>query len=242
MKKEIFHLISENRRNHKKMLAVLIDPDKIEHLSFITNKLENVTIDFFFVGGSLLNGSSLDQCIKKIKTDIPIVLFPGDSFHISNEADAILLLSLISGRNAEMLIGKHVSAAPFLKISNLEIIPTGYMVINTGTMTSVSYMSQTFPLPYDKNDIAVATAMAGEMLGLQLIYLDGGSGAQKTVSSSMVQAIRNNVSLPIIVGGGIRTAEQASELCQAGADIVVVGNVLEKNPELLPEISRVVHQ
>ncbi|MDD4847272.1 MAG: geranylgeranylglyceryl/heptaprenylglyceryl phosphate synthase [Bacteroidales bacterium] len=242
MKKELLHLIEENRANHQKMLAVLIDPDKINHVDFFTRSLKNVSIDFFFVGGSLLNGSSLFDCIDKLKSTAPVVIFPGDNFHISDNADAILLLSLISGRNAEMLIGKHVAAAPYLKKSGLEIVPTGYMVINTGAMTSVSYMSQTFPLPYDKNDIAVATALAGEMLGLKLIYLDGGSGAQKTVSCSMVKAIRENSSLPIIVGGGIKTAEQAADLCNAGADVIVVGNVLEKNPELLPEISRVVHQ
>lgn len=242
MKKELYSLITENRSKNKKMLAVLVDPDKIDHLNFFKGDGDDSEIDLFFVGGSLLNGSSLDQCIKNLKKDIPIVLFPGDSFHISNEADAILLLSMISGRNAEMLIGKHVSAAPYLKKSHLEIIPTGYMVINTGTMTSVSYMSQTYPLPYDKNDIAVATAMAGEMLGLKLIYLDGGSGAQKTVNCSMVRSIREHVSLPIIVGGGIKTAEQASDLCEAGADLVVVGNVLETNPELLSKISKAVHQ
>lgn len=241
MKKDVLKVILENRNSNKKMLAVLIDPDKINHISQLITKMDDVKIDFFFVGGSLLNGSSLDKCIKKLKSDIPKVLFPGDSFHVSNEADAILFLSLISGRNPEMLIGKHVVAAPYLKKSDLEIIPTGYMVINTGAMTSVSYMSQTYPLPYDKNEIAVATAMAGEFLGMKLIYLDGGSGAKQTVSASMIEAIRKNISLPIIVGGGIKTSEQASLLCEAGADVIVVGNVLEKQPELLPEISKVIH-
>lgn len=222
------------------MLAALVDPDKIEHVDSL-RKIDKSLIDFYFVGGSLLNGSSLDECIRKLKNNLPVVIFPGDNFHISNAADAILLLSLISGRNPEMLIGKHVSAAPYLKKSGLEIVPTGYMVIDTGAMTSVSYMSQTFPLPYDKNDIAVATALAGEMLGLKLIYLDGGSGAKKTVCAEMIRAIRKNISLPIIVGGGIKTAEQAAELCDAGADVIVVGNVLEKNPNLLPEISNVIH-
>lgn len=241
MQKDILNLIYKNHRENRKMLAILIDPDKVEHVDVLKNKTKNILFDFYFVGGSLLNGSSLSNCIQKLKFDKPIVIFPGDNFHISGDADAILLLSLISGRNPEMLIGKHVAAAPYLKKSNLEILPTGYMVINTGSMTSVSYMSQTFPLPFDKNDIAVATALAGEMLGLKLIYLDAGSGAKQTVSPDMIRAIRKNISLPIIVGGGIRTPEQADELCKSGADVIVIGNVLEKNPELLPAISDVIH-
>lgn len=242
MKKNVLNLILEKSQANKKMLAVLIDPDKIEHIESLKHYITDIPIDFFFVGGSLLNGSSLFNCIEKLKFSAPVVIFPGDNFHITENADAILLLSLISGRNSEMLIGKHVVAAPYLKKSGLEILPTGYMIIDTGAMTSVSYMSHTFPLPYNKNDIAVATALAGEMLGLKLIYLDGGSGAKQTVSPSMIQEIRKNVSLPIIVGGGIKTAEQAAALCDAGADVIVVGNVLEKNPSLLPEISKVVHR
>src|SRR5262249_14932797 len=145
-----------------------------------------------------------------------------------NKADAILFLSLISGRNPEMLIGKHVTAAPLLKKSSLEVIPTGYMLVDPGHPTSVSYMSNTLPIPHDKNDIATCTAIAGEMLGLKLIFMDAGSGARTSINSSMIAAVRKELSLPLIVGGGIKTAERALEACNAGADVIVVGNSIEK--------------
>jgi phosphoglycerol geranylgeranyltransferase len=160
---------------------------------------------------------------------------------ISEKADGLLFLSLISGRNPEMLIGRHVLAAPVLKRTNLEIISTGYMLIDSGSPTSVSYMSGTVPIPHDKEDIAVCTAMAGEMLGMKLIYLDAGSGARFTVSNNMIEEVKKNTGIPLIVGGGIRTAEKAIEICQAGADIIVIGNALEKDPERITDISSAVH-
>jgi putative glycerol-1-phosphate prenyltransferase len=147
------------------------------------------------------------------------------------------LLSLISGRNPEYLIGQHVTAAPILKKSKLEILPTGYMLIDCGKQTTVSYISNTTPIPYDKPSVAVCTAMAGEMLGLKLLYVDGGSGAQMPVSAQMIAAIRKSVDIPIIVGGGISSPKKAAEALTAGADLIVIGNVIEKDPNLLIEVS-----
>jgi putative glycerol-1-phosphate prenyltransferase len=178
----------------------------------------------------------------KSKSNIPAILFPGNSFQLSYKADAILFLSLISGRNAELLIGNHVISAPFLKVSPLEIIPTGYMLIEGGVMTSVQYMSNTNPIPNTKPDIAMCTAMAGEMLGLKQIYMDAGSGAQKPVSAEMITAVSSTISIPLIVGGGIKSPEQASINVAAGADVIVVGNAIEKDPSLIKEISAAIHE
>jgi putative glycerol-1-phosphate prenyltransferase len=228
-----------------KKLAVLIDPDKVnsKNLTETVTVAQNSSADYIFVGGSLLTNNNLGYCIKIIKENcsIPVVLFPGNTMQINDKADAILFLSLISGRNAEMLIGKHVIAAPYLKKSLLEIIPTGYMLIDSGKSTSVSYMSNSIPIPADKEDIALCTAMAGEMLGLKLIYMDGGSGADKPIKESMISNVKQNISVPLIIGGGIKTPKIAVEICKAGADIIVVGSAVEKNISLLPAISDAVH-
>jgi len=204
---------------------------------------KDAQVDFFFVGGSLLTNDLFSSTIKFVKDhcDIPVVIFPGSIMQISDAADAILLLSLISGRNAEMLIGKHVLAAPRLKTSSLEILPTGYMLIGNGEVTTVEYISNTLPIPRNKDDIAVCTAMAGEMLGLKLIYMDAGSGAVLPVPGSMISKVNETLNIPLIVGGGIRTAKQANEACVAGADIVVTGNVIEDDPDRLQEIAEAVH-
>lgn len=173
---------------------------------------------------------------------MPVVLFPGNSLHIEPSADAILFLSLISGRNPEFLIGQHVIAAPLLKKSGLEILPTGYMLVDSGTATTVSYVSGTTPLPYDKPSVAACTAMAGEMLGLQIMYLDAGSGARRPVSPDLVAAVRAAVDTPIVVGGGINTGEKAYNAFKAGADLIVVGNGIEQDPDLLPQLSAVVQE
>ena len=170
-----------------------------------------------------------------------MILFPGNNYQLCEEADALLLLSLISGRNPEYLIGQHVVAAPLIKESGIEAIPTGYLLIDGGKISTTSYITQTVPIPADKPDVAVATALAGEQLGLKLIYLEAGSGAANPVSAEMISAVKKNVSLPLIVGGGIRSGAQAEAACQAGADIIVVGNILEKAPELLMELSLAVH-
>ena len=229
----------------RKKLAVLIDPDKPTDAQIISivEKAKAADIDFFFVGGSLLVTDSLDHCIKLIKEncDIPVLIFPGNSLQISKYCDGFLLLSLISGRNPEMLIGRHVIAAPYLKLYGNEIIPTGYMLIDSGKATSVSYMSDTTPIPHDKDDIAMCTAIAGEMLGLKLIYLEAGSGAVMPVSTSMISKVRQMINIPLIVGGGIKTPEMAAEAVKAGADIIVIGTAFEKEPEMLKKFAEAIH-
>ena len=242
---KLYSSILQKKAENRKQFAVLVDPDKVTSKQII-NLAEAGTkakIDFFFIGGSLLTNDNLENTIKLIKqnTDIPVVLFPGNTMQISPFADAILLLSLISGRNPEMLIGKHVIAAPYLKESRLEIIPTGYMIIDSGRPTTASYMSNTFPIPADKDDVAVCTAMAGEMLGLKIIYLDGGSGARNPITESMIKSVRQSISVPLIVGGGICTPEKAILSCKAGADLIVVGNAFEKSPGLIYEMTEAVH-
>lgn len=229
----------------RKKIAVLIDPDKPsdDKVLSVVAKAKEAEVDFFFVGGSLLTTDSLEHCIRLIKEhcDIPVLIFPGNSLQISKYCDGFLLLSLISGRNAEMLIGRHVIAAPYLKLYGNEIIPTGYMLIDSGKATSVSYMSNTSPIPRDKDDIAMCTALAGEMLGLKLIYLEGGSGAQNPVTTSMISNVRKSINIPLIVGGGIRTPEQAAAAAEAGADVVCVGTAFEKEPERLKAIADAIH-
>ena len=229
----------------RKKLAVLIDPDKpsdAEILSII-DKAKAADVDFFFVGGSLLVTDSLDHCIKLIKAncDIPVLIFPGNSLQISKYCDGFLLLSLISGRNPEMLIGRHVIAAPYLKLYGNEIIPTGYMLIDSGKATSVTYMSDTTPIPHDKDDIAMCTALAGEMLGLKLIYLEAGSGASMPVSTSMISKVSQMIQIPLIVGGGIKTPEMAADAVKAGADVIVIGTAFEKEPEMLKKFAEEIH-
>lgn len=245
MRSQILDKILINRQLQKKSLAVLLDPDKVEDGdfdAFLCTCAEN-NVDFFLVGGSLITKNIMGEMIENIrrKTNIPVIIFPGNSLHIEPSADAILLLSLISGRNPDYLIGQHVIAAPILKQSGLEILPTGYILVDSGQQTTVSYISNTTPIPHDKADIAACTAMAGEMLGLKLIYLDGGSGAVYPVSPKMIRKVRQSVDLPIFVGGGINSAEKANTALEAGADVVVIGNAFEKNPSLLPEIAEVVH-
>lgn len=234
-----------NRKaNDEKSLAILVDPDKVseKHLSKLSTFANKGLIDYFFVGGSLITSNDLDGTIRYLKehTSVPVILFPGSSLQIHTGADAILLLSLISGRNPELLIGKHVEAAPVLKSSSLEIISTAYMLVENGKATSASYMSNTTPIPYDKPDIASCTAMAGEMLGLKCTYLEAGSGAINAVSCDMVNEVSRATATPLIVGGGIRDKETAKVICQAGADIIVVGTSVEQNPDLIEDIFHVV--
>ncbi len=225
-----------------KKLTVLLDPDKqqVESLKRIIAAAEKEKIDFFTVGGSLISVSP-EETIETVKnnSDIPVILFPGSVLQISNKADGILLISLISGRNPDLLIGNHILAAPFLKKSGLEIISTGYMLIDGGTRTSAEYISNTFPIPHDKHDIACATAMAGEMTGKKCIYMDAGSGAQNSISPKMISEVKKNISIPLIIGGGIRNSETLNRIFLAGADIVVIGTIIEKKPQLLHDFAEV---
>lgn len=240
---KLLQKIERKQEEKQKCLAVLLDPDKVE-MTGIMKQVETYVsagVDLFLVGGSLISGNNFYILVEALRRqkDIPVVIFPGSNLHIHSEADGILLLSLISGRNPELLIGHHVIAAPILKNSGLEILPTGYMLIESGKPTTVSYISNTQPIPADKEDIAVCTAMAGEMLGLRLLYLDGGSGAINPVPPKMISAVRRNTSLPVIVGGGITSGTKAEQAWLGGADYVVIGNGLEKEPELLDQIIKV---
>jgi putative glycerol-1-phosphate prenyltransferase len=227
-----------------KQLAVLIDPDKLspDELEVTAKIAQEAGADFLFVGGSLMTSDTLFHCIRTLKenSSIPVILFPGNSYQISRNADAMLFLSLISGRNPDMLIGMHVLSAPYIKLSGLETIPTGYMLIDSGKPTSVTYMSNSFPIPNDKKDIAACTAMAGEMLGLRTIFMDAGSGALQTIPEEMITFVKGSIEIPLIIGGGIRTPEKAKSVLEAGADIIVVGNLFEEDPKLIFEFTKVI--
>ncbi|MCX6244790.1 MAG: geranylgeranylglyceryl/heptaprenylglyceryl phosphate synthase [Bacteroidetes bacterium] len=229
----------------KKKFASLIDPDKfsLQEIREIGKLAQEAEVDFLFYGGSLVMNGNHKEYIAVLKEacSAPVILFPGNQFMIVKEADGLLLLSLISGRNAEMLIGRHVSAAPYLKTCPFEILPTGYMLIESGRPTAVSYMSDTAPIPSGQDDIAVCTAMAGELLGLKLIYMDAGSGADNAIRPVMIEKVRQNITIPLIIGGGIRTPEQARAAAAAGADLIVVGNAIEKDRSLVQKLSAAVH-
>lgn len=234
----VYQHILKLKKEGRKALAVLIDPDKITRdgcVRLVNYAIES-KVDFLFVGGSLMTSSAFEETIKTIKTtgpQIPVVIFPGSNLHINDHADAILLLSLISGRNPEYLIGQHVGAAPILKKSQLEVLSTGYVLIDGGNTTTVSYISNTTPIPSDKPEIAACTAMAGEMLGMKMIYLDAGSGAKQSIPQNVIDSVRTSIDVPLIVGGGIRDEVSIENAFSAGADIVVIGTAIEKDPELL---------
>lgn len=215
-----------------KKLVLLIDPDKLSPQSIIAtlHAAADVDICMVFVGGSLMS-ANMDEAVELIRlhTNRPVVLFPGSPMQLSNKADALLLLSLVSGRNPEYLIGNHVQAAPYIKSSNLEVIPVGYVLIDGGKTSSVEYISNTSPIPSDKPDIAVATCLAAEMLGHKLIYLEAGSGAVHPVPVNLIREVKKNIRIPLIVGGGLNSPEKVEAAYKAGADVVVVGNAIEKN-------------
>lgn len=245
----IYNFLLKQKDQSKKTFALLIDPDKIEttQIPEFMSGCEEGKVDIILIGGSLLINAEFDQKIKTIKEsakNIPVVIFPGGLNQISGYADAILYLSIISGRNAEYLIGSQVLAAPIIKKLGLEAIATAYMLIESGQKTSVEFMSGTSPIPRDKTDIAVAHAMAAELLGFQLLYLEAGSGAKLTVPEEMVQAVCASIEIPVIVGGGIKSPDVAHQKTQAGANIIVVGNHFEKtgNNNLIKEFAHAIHQ
>jgi len=243
---KIYNHLTNSTNNHTKFV-VLIDPDRIKKssISSFIKRCEQGGVDAFFIGGSLMLNSDFNEIISliKLETSIPLIIFPGDPSQISKNADAILFLSLVSGRNPEYLIGNQVMSAPKLKKIQLETISTAYILIESGKPTSVEFVSNTKPIPRDKIDIAVAHAMASEILGFKLLYLEAGSGAKKTVPNKMITQISKCVSIPIIVGGGISTPKIANEKSQAGAKIIVIGNYFENdsNMNLLKEFSDAIH-
>jgi len=231
----IYRSILQSISNGKKLLAVLLDPDKvtITDIPQLTQKASD-KIDFFFVGGSTVSNGDTDSLVQKLKefTKIPIVLFPGDYMQITHKADALLFLSLISGENPEYLIKQQVKSVPFLQKSHLEIIPTGYILINSGIETSVQKVSNTIPIDRNNIDLVSQTAIAGMYMGKQFIYLEAGSGAEVPVSAKIIEAVKNKLTIPLIVGGGIRTKKQLDDAFNAGADIVVIGTAFEENNRL----------
>lgn len=216
-------------------IGILIDPDKVDHLDTILNYLTQTSINYILVGGSIITNGNLDETILKIKSKFKgsILLFPGDHTQISEHADGLLFLSLISGRNPDLLIGKHVLAAPKLKQSKLTIYPCGYILVNSGNPTSVEYMSHTQPIPSGKPEIAAITAYAGELLGMKYMYMESGSGAKEVISTKMISMVSNYISIPLIIGGGISNVEQIKSAHHAGANLVIVGTEVEKNPEFI---------
>jgi putative glycerol-1-phosphate prenyltransferase len=245
MKMTIYQSLQQKKQQGRKSFAVLIDPDKVNTsiLDEIIGLSVAADVDYFLVGGSLVISNHLDECVQHIKKNcpIPVILFPGSPSQISRYADGLLYLSLISGRNPELLIGQHVVSAPFVKQSGLEILSTGYMVIDGGAPTTVSYISNATPIPADKNEIAMCTAMAGEMLGMKLIYMDAGSGAKRPITESMIKIVSDHINVPLIIGGGITNPEKAYLNCKAGADMIIVGNAIEKDISLIAEMSAAVH-
>jgi putative glycerol-1-phosphate prenyltransferase len=242
LKETIINTIREFARLNQKQLAILVDPDKAspDHIKSLCQNAKNSNANFFLVGGSLLTDGNIDQTVLELKknTELPIIIFPGSSSQISKEADGILFLSLLSSRNPEMLIGQQVISAPYLKKTSLEIISTAYLLIDSGEQTTASYISNSQPIPANKAEIAACTALAGEYMGMSLIYLDGGSGAKNPVSAEMISKVRTYTSNPIIIGGGINTIQKAKSALNAGADVIVIGNAIEQHPDFCLELAK----
>ena len=245
MTNRIYQSLLQKKAKGEKSFAVLVDPDKvtIETIDELTSLALEAAVDYLFIGGSLVISNRLDEVVQQAKKncDIPVILFPGSPSQLSPFADALLYLSLISGRNPELLIGQHVISAPFVRQTGIEIMSTGYMVIDGGAPTTVSYISNATPIPADKNEIAMCTAMAGEMLGMKLIYMDAGSGAKRPISESMIEKVSQVIEVPLVIGGGITDPEKAYRNCKAGADVIVIGNAIEKDPSLIREMSAAIH-
>lgn len=243
MKHKVGEKLQEITKSGRKGIAWLIDPDDFQYVQNFEAQVQEASklkIDFFFLGGSIIQQNTISEIIrliKKVSLDIPVILFPGNALQYSPLADGILFISLISGRNPDLLIGQHVNLAPILEKSKMEVLPTGYMLIDGGQTTSVHYMSQTIPLPNHHPELSVATALAGKYLGLQYFYLDAGSGAPNPVSGEIIKAVKRKIKAPLIVGGGLNSLEKVKSAFQAGADLVVIGNGAEKNCNLLNQVS-----
>ncbi|HIP36619.1 MAG TPA: geranylgeranylglyceryl/heptaprenylglyceryl phosphate synthase [Crocinitomix sp.] len=236
--------INQYIQKGKKQLAILIDPDKEKSETKLLQLIHKVNIlnpSFIFIGGSTVDVDDFKQCIKIIKNNssIPLIIFPGSHLQIDKNADAILFLSLISGRNPDFLISHQIEAAPIIKSSNLKAIPTAYMLIDGGKTSSVAYVSQTSPIPSDQYVIAKNTAMAGELLGMQTIFMDAGSGAITPVPPKMIQAVASSTSLPLIIGGGLTSLEDINKAYNAGADVVVIGNKIETDINFLLDLKNI---
>ena len=229
----IYSNILQSKAKNEKLLAILLDPDKIElnTLDLLIEKISQSPATHIFIGGSLVENNILDELVILLKKqlDLPIILFPGNPSQISSLADGILFLSLISGRNLDFLIEHQVKAAPILKKTQLEIISTGYILIESGTKTAVERVSKTNPLDRNNPDLALATAQAGEMLGNKLIYLEAGSGAKQAVPLEMIKKVAQNIKIPLLVGGGIIDLQRIQKAYDSGADLVVIGTAFEND-------------
>ncbi len=236
---ESYQRLISARASKKKLISVLVDPENYTHkgLMHLVQVIKSCPVDFILVGGSMVT-KSVDDVVLTLKKHLsqPVILFPGNPSQVSMHADSLLFLSLISGRNPELLIGQHVQSAPYIRKMGLEVIPTGYILIDGGAPSAVQYMSQTQPIPANKTDIIQATAIAGEMLGLKALYLEAGSGANHPVTAQAIQSVRKVVDIPVICGGGINSANLLQNTLNAGADMVVIGNALEQQPEELSKI------
>ncbi len=237
---DIYQNIIHSLNSHNKLLAVLIDPDKVEYqnLKSVVNKINQSIADYIFVGGSTVREQACEQVVAAIQrfTKLPIILFPGDVSQVTEKADALLFLSLISGRNPEYLIGKHVESISKLRESRLEVIPTGYILVENGRETSVQSVTQTKPMLRNNIQLIVDTALAGQLLGMKLIYLEAGSGALEPVNSAIISQVKKNLNIPVIVGGGIRTMSQIVSAYDSGADMVVVGTAFEEDESFLEQL------
>ena len=242
MKRNVLEKLRQFKQQNSCGFAVLVDPDSVKpnEMEGLARQCNDSKVDFLFLGGSLMLTNHVEICIEVFKKEstISVVLFPGSPEQVTPKADALLYLSLISGRNPEYLIGQHVVSAPKVKASGLEIISTGYMLIDGGKPTTVSYMSHSNPIPANKSDIALCTAWAAEMQGKQVIYLDAGSGARNPVSEEMIEKLNDNLEVPLIVGGGINSPEKVYLSGKAGANLVIVGNAIEKDALLIMEMAQ----
>lgn len=225
----------------EKGLAILIDPDKVlaEEIPRFIEMIDASTATHIFVGGSQVDGNATDTIVQEIKkmTELPVVLFPGDASQITNHADALLFLSLISGRNPDYLIGKHVESISKLRNSDLEIIPTGYILIENGKETSVERVTATLPMSRHNIQNVVDTALAGQLLGLRMIYLEAGSGATQPVDREMIAEVKKALNIPVLVGGGIRKKDQLEGAYTAGADMVIIGTVIEEDQSFINQLN-----
>lgn len=241
--KDIYNNIKSSVLKGEKLLAVLIDPDKIkpERLKIIIDKINQSIATHIFVGGSIVEENITDVLVAEIKklTKLPVVLFPGDIIQLSNKADGILFLSLISGRNSDYLIGKQVASISILKTTNLEVISTGYILIESGKKTAVENVTATQPMLRENVQKIVDTAIAGELLGMKLVYLEAGSGAKEPVSKDIISLVKQELLIPLIVGGGIRNKEQLENAYQSGADMVVIGTAFEENELFFEDIKKI---
>ncbi len=233
--------ILELLKNNQKQIAILIDPDKHNseaQLLELIKKINKLLPAFIFVGGSTVNIQDFKSCFSTLKenTTIPLVIFPGSHIQIDKKADAILFLSLISGRNPDFLIGHQVEAAHKIKQLDIEVIPTAYMLIDGGKNSSVAYVSQTSPIPSDQISIAINTAIAGELMGMQAVFMDAGSGAINSISREMINQVSRNISVPLIIGGGLKTIEEVENTLNAGASVAVIGNKIEENIDFLLDL------